>query len=121
MIAMVVTAMLLLFATAVAQEEACPYNNRGWSIEHWPMNTDQSEKCQSCTTFFRQEQAIWCNDTSIAAILNDLEKECKNKFSIKEPKKRKLCESIAGIAVQIPPGIQDGMMSLSWPLPEALC
>ena len=69
MIAMVVTAMFLLFATAVAQEEACPYNNRGWSIEHWPMNTDQSEKCQSCTTFFLQEQAIWCNDTSVKSLI----------------------------------------------------
>ena len=74
MIAMVVTAMLLLFATAVAQEEACPYNNRGWSIEHWPMNTDQSEKCQSCTTFFRQEQAIWCNDTSVKSPLQIIDK-----------------------------------------------
>ena len=55
----------LLVASIIAQEETCPYKNRGWSIEHWPMNTDQSESCQSCTTFFRQEQAIWCNDTSV--------------------------------------------------------
>ena len=57
----------------------------------------------------------------VADILNNLNKDCKSKFSIKEPKKRKLCESIAGVIVQIPPGIQDGMMSLSWPLPEAIC
>ena len=81
MIAMVVTVMLLLFATAVAQEEACPYNNRGWSIEHWPMNTDQSEKCQSCTTFFRQEQAIWCNDTSVKSPLQIISM-CINKYAI---------------------------------------
>lgn len=149
-------AFLVFLATlslvAFAQEGACPYKNRGWSIEHWPMNTDSSEQCQTCTEFFLEQQSIWCNDTSVrynfpvimlyvvlfhfislhffsfyvffeqvAAILDNLDKECKSKFSIKEPKKRKLCEAIANVAVQVPPGVIDGMMGLSWPLPEGLC
>lgn len=54
-----------------------------------------------------------------------MDKECDDTFSIKDLKKRELCEKIAGLLVElgeaVVPQLGEGMMSLSWPIPEGLC
>jgi hypothetical protein len=60
------------------------------------------------------------NATTVAEILASLEGECLDKFP-RSPKKRSICDEIAEVFVQIPPGIFKGLESLAWPVPLGVC
>ena len=53
--------------------------------------------------------------------MTELDKECIQKFTVKDPLKVKLCQGIANVLVQIPPSLFKGMDDLAWPIPEAMC
>lgn len=61
---------------------------------------------------------IWTNETSVAEVLNDLQHNCDTKYHFL---KKNVCNKLAEVLVQIPPGLFDGMDSLAWPLPLAPC
>ena len=67
---------------------------------------DESEECLSCEATVTELQKTWTDPTSVEEILKDLEKQCK---SLTESYgKRKVCDKLAEIFVQIPPGIFEG-------------
>ena len=56
----------------------------------------------------------------MAAILASLEAQCKEDYP-RQPEKIAICDKIAAVKVQIPPGVFDGLESLDWPIPLGLC
>ena len=82
---------------------------------------DDSSKCSSCQSTVTEWQSNWTNQTTIDDTIKALKDECKEKYSIKDVVKRKLCDEIVNVLVEIPPSLIDGMNSLAWPIPQALC
>jgi hypothetical protein len=82
---------------------------------------DDSDTCTSCQQTIQSWQDTWTNETSIDNVISSLKNNCKEKYSIKDILKRELCDKVVDVLVQIPPGIFDGLNSLAWPIPSALC
>lgn len=82
---------------------------------------DDSSKCLSCQSTVSEWQNNWTNQSTVDDTIKALKDECNVKYSIKDIIKRKLCDEVVNVLVQIPPGLIDGMNSLAWPIPQALC
>jgi len=82
---------------------------------------DDSDKCISCQQTIQSWQDTWTNETSIDNVITSLKNNCKEKYSIKDILKRELCDKVVDVLVQIPPGIFEGLNTLAWPIPSALC
>ena len=82
---------------------------------------DDTSKCVTCQSTVSEWQNNWSNQTTIDATIDALKEECKEKYKIKDILKRKLCDEVVNVLVQIPPSLLDGMNSLAWPIPQALC
>lgn len=83
-----------------------------------PIVPDESEGCLSCQSQVDEWMDTWTNETTVAAILEDLEQNCKTKYSFMEAK---ICDALVQVFVQIPPGLFDGIETLAWPMPLAPC
>ena len=77
-----------------------------------------SEECSSCRETIDNLEMKWTNETEVAEILSDLQRQCKTMDSIA---KRKFCDAAVKVLVQIPPGIFKGIESLAWPVSLGLC
>jgi hypothetical protein len=60
---------------------------------------------------------IWTNETTVAEILAELQAGCQSYPDVQQD----LCNKMAEIFVQIPPGLYEGMEELAWPIPIAIC
>ena len=78
---------------------------------------DTSEECVACENQIQQLQDTWTNETTVAEILAEMQNNCEAYPFLKQD----ICDKIAEIFVQIPPGLFEGMESLAWPIPEAMC
>lgn len=83
-----------------------------------PIEPDMSEACLSCQSQVSQLMETWTNETTVAAILEDLEKNCKTEYNFMEAK---ICDALVQVFVQIPPGLFEGIETLAWPMPLAPC
>jgi hypothetical protein len=83
-----------------------------------PIVPDTSEECLSCQSQMSQMMDKWTNETTVAAILEDLQKNCKTEYNFMEAK---ICDALVEIFVQIPPGLFEGIETLAWPMPLAPC
>jgi hypothetical protein len=75
-------------------------------------------KCQSTIAVLQEE---WTNATEVAEILASLEQNCTATFGRLHPLKVGLCDKVAEVFVQIPPGIFQGLETLAWPIPLGVC
>lgn len=82
---------------------------------------DDSEECTTCLATLTEWETIFTNETDISIISETLQQHCKDKYNVKDIVKRKLCEAVYNVLIQIPPGLIDGMDSLAWPIPKAFC
>ena len=74
---------------------------------------DTSDACSSCTDMVADLCTEWTNATNVQEILDSLEVQCKQNYRL-EPLKQQLCEKVAEVWVQIPPGIFGGLETLDW-------
>jgi hypothetical protein len=70
-----------------------------------------SEECTSCRDTIDALEMKWTNETEVAQILSDLERQCKTQDSLM---KKKFCDAAVQVLVQLPPGIFEGIESLAW-------
>ena len=78
---------------------------------------DTSEKCLSCEATIEELELKWTDESNVQDILDDLQKKCKTL----DLGKRKICDGLVEVLVQIPPALFDGMADLAWPMPLAPC
>ena len=79
---------------------------------------DTSEDCLSCQAYVDDLQLKWGNETTVEEILEELKDKCADEYHLK---KKDICDQIAEVLVQIPPGIFAGIDSLAWPVSLGLC
>jgi acid phosphatase type 7 len=77
-----------------------------------------SAECTSCRQTIDDLEMKWTNETTVAEILSDLERQCKTQDSLT---KKKFCDAAVQVLVQLPPGIFEGIESLAWPVSLGLC
>jgi len=78
------------------------------------------DTCDQCIEAATEMQAIWSNATSVAEILESLETECADKFTL-HPEKKKVCDAFVSVLVTVPPALLDGLVTLAWDIPEGIC
>lgn len=78
---------------------------------------DTSAECLDCQAQMTSMYETWTNETTVAEILAELQDGCKAYPLVK----REVCDKLAEVFVQIPPGLFEGMESLAWPVPLATC
>jgi predicted phosphohydrolase len=71
----------------------------------------------SCQSQIEALDIKWSNQTAIDEVVADLKKKCRTL----PLSKRKMCDALVDVLVQIPPAIFDGMDDLAWPVPLAPC
>lgn len=91
----------------------------GWAIS-WAVAEPTEDACDACCAHVADLQNTWENETTVAQILDTLQAECAADFQ-HNPAKRSLCDELAAVAVQLPPGLFHGMETLAWPIPLATC
>lgn len=79
---------------------------------------DTSAECTECTDYLDELQLKWTDETTVEELLADLKAKCKDQYNLK---KKDICEKVAEVLVQIPPGIFAGIDSLAWPVSLGLC
>lgn len=79
---------------------------------------DTSEDCMACQSYIDELQLKWTDETTVDELLDELKHKCKDQYNFK---KKDLCEKVAEVLVQIPPGIFAGIDSLAWPVSLGLC
>ena len=102
--------VLTVFAVILLLAQSCD------AVEPAPI--DNSEKCTDCKNLISNWQEKWTNSTSMNEILSNLEEECKANY---HGLKKDLCDRIAEFWVTVPPQIIQGMNSLDWNIPIAVC
>jgi 3',5'-cyclic AMP phosphodiesterase CpdA len=78
------------------------------------------EGCSECEQQVEEQMEFWTNVTSVEELLESLDQNCINSYP-HQPMKTSICEEIAAIAVQIPPGLFQGLETLAWPIPLGVC
>ena len=76
-------------------------------------NYKDVDDCDACQADVAELQKTWTNASTVAAILKELEDNCNATFGKRHPLKRQLCDDVANIFVQIPPGLFDGLLLYS--------
>lgn len=77
-----------------------------------------SDSCTTCRQTIDDLEMKWTNETEVAEILSDLERQCLTQDSVA---KKKICDAAVKVLVQLPPGIFKGIESLAWPVSLGLC
>jgi hypothetical protein len=79
---------------------------------------DTSEGCVSCRSYVESMNIKWGNATTVKVMTDELKATCAKEYNLE---KKKICDKVVDIFVQIPPGIFEGMETLAWPIPLATC